>query len=71
MYINQHSVISFSSLSDFHLITVLVHLLAIIHAERIYVYAYKVSQVAVSIVGVSLSVLSQAIVQELTTSLST
>ena len=71
MYINQHSVISFSSLSDFHLITVLVHLLAIIHAERTYVYAYKVSQVAVSIVGVSLSVLSQAIVQELTTSLST
>ena len=71
IHVKQHSEIYFGSQSDFHMIAVLVHLIASIHAYRTYVYAHKVSRVDVSIIGVRLSAVSKSIVQEPTTSLST
>ena len=61
----QHSEISFCSLTHFHLIADLVHLLASVHAERTCVYAYKVVWGDVRGIGVSLSADSQDIVREL------
>ena len=71
MHINQHLENSFCYHTYLHLIDVLIHFLASVHAERTCIYSYEVAQVAVNIVGVSLSYFIKSIVQELTTYVST